>query len=545
MIEVCLGGVKHDVEGFDAIGDRIDTACDLHYRNRFIALPATQTYRPCNDGKNSCRLNHQPSVRGGQTAVVVGDGAPLSTDRDHRVKVQLHWQRGSKSASRFAHPSDIDNAPANTESGTWTRVGAMTAGGNWGSVWVPRVGQEVWIDFLEGAVDRPVVVRSLYNGQGYDSGPHSRIAGGPSSSTANSAAWFVGNDHDDVLHGFRTQDLASSQQGTEGFRQLLMDHTNDQSSIHVFTTDQQTGLVLGHLKRIDGNLRLSDLGHGSQLNTLAHGALRAGGGLLLSTDSARQQMDAETSLAVLEPAHDLVDQIAAAAGQEPADGKGSARPVSEAIAEGRELLCATAQGEAAGQGIGGGEGEVVAWGTPMLLMHGVSGISSSTPKSQIWVAGTHSVLTARADLNLTAQGRTQFVAGSGVSLYTQGDTAEQRPVDQTGIALHACLGKTSLQAQTDIATLAAKRNVRLTSTDATAHIQGKTHLLLTAQGATLKLVGGNIELTAPGHVELKAGLQKWEGPKAGQARAGTLASGELEACALKDSDASSSAKGVH
>ncbi|MDD1969106.1 type VI secretion system tip protein VgrG [Pseudomonas putida] len=544
QVEASLGKIHSDDPDWNGFGDREGETDDFVYRNRFSVLPANHLYRPQHEAGQY--LHRTAIARGAQTAIVVGDGGPLLTDRDHRAKVQLHWQRGSKSASLRDHPQGPDNAPANGQSGTWVRVATGLAGNNWGSVFVPRVGQEVWVDFLEGSADRPVCVRALYNGLGTADAGHSRIAAGPSGSTANAASWFPGNDHSDVLHGLKTQDLSQSHTGTGGYRHLRLDHTSSQSHAQLYTTDQHSGLTLGHLKQGQDNKRLKNRGHGTDLSTQGHGAVRAGTGLLLSTVQTRQQMDASAVLTDLDNAQLLIDQLGDVALQ---NNAGLAQevtplPASEAVRQAQEILSSTAGGQRAGQGIGGGEGQVSAWSDPMLVVHGNAGLNSYTPKSHCWASGSHSLLTASADLNLTAQGKTQFVAGSGLVLYTQGDQADDRPIDQTGIALHAATGRVSLQAQTDLARLAAKRNVLLASTEANAHVQGNTHLLLTAQSAMVKLLGGTIDLSAAGSVLLKAGLHKWEGPKGGQALVGAMSKGELGACSLKNSDAGESAKGL-
>jgi type VI secretion system VgrG family protein len=532
-VEASLGNLHSSDPLWNGFGDRQPEADDVLYRNRFSVLPARQTYRPQHDAGK--RLHPKAITRGAQSAIVVGDGLPLLTDRDHRIKVQLHWQRGSKSSALRDHPQGPDNAPANGQSGTWVRVATALAGDNWGSVWVPRVGQEVWIDFLEGAADRLVAVKALYNGQGNTDAGHSRIAAGPAGSTANAASWFPGNDHNDVLHGLKTQDLAHSQSGGGGYRQLQLDHSNHQSHARLYTTDHRSGLTLGHVKQTEDNQRLNDLGHGANLSTQGHGALRAGQGLLLSTAQHRQQMNAATVLTDLDNAQLLIDQLGDVALLNNAGLRDevSPLPASEAVKQAQDILAATANGRHAGQGIGGGEGQVSAWSEPMLVVHASAGLNSYTPASQFWVAGTHSLLTSKADLNLIAQGKTQFVAGTGLVMYTQGDPAEDRPVAQTGIALHAASGRISLQAQTDLARFAAKRNLRLASTEASAHVQGKTHLLLSAQSAVVKLLGGTIDLNAPGVVELKAGLHKWEGPKGGEALAGSMSKSELKLCDFK------------
>ena len=113
------------------------------------------------------RIHPHPTSHGAQTAIVVGLGEPIHTDRDHRIKVQFHWQRGANASHRLAHPDETDNAPASDASGTWVRVGQSVAGANWGAVFTPRLGQEVLVQFMQGDIDRPVVIGALYNGQGH------------------------------------------------------------------------------------------------------------------------------------------------------------------------------------------------------------------------------------------------------------------------------------------------------------------------------------------------------------------------------------------
>ncbi len=69
---------------------------------------------------------------GVQTAIVVGAGQSVHTDRDHRIKVQFHWQRGAGSSSRLDHSAEA-NAPADAASFTWVRVAQSLAGPNWGA----------------------------------------------------------------------------------------------------------------------------------------------------------------------------------------------------------------------------------------------------------------------------------------------------------------------------------------------------------------------------------------------------------------------------
>jgi type VI secretion system secreted protein VgrG len=88
-------------------------------------------------------------VQGTQTAIVVGPrGEEIFTDKYGRVKVQFHWDREGKN---------------NEESSCWVRVGTPWAGKQWGAIYIPRIEQEVIVDFLEGDPDQPIVIGSVYN----------------------------------------------------------------------------------------------------------------------------------------------------------------------------------------------------------------------------------------------------------------------------------------------------------------------------------------------------------------------------------------------
>jgi type VI secretion system secreted protein VgrG len=91
----------------------------------------------------------KPRVEGPQTAIVVGEaGEEITTDSYGRVKVQFHWDRDGKS---------------DENSSFWVRVAQLWAGSGWGGIHIPRIGQEVIVDFLEGDPDRPIITGRVYN----------------------------------------------------------------------------------------------------------------------------------------------------------------------------------------------------------------------------------------------------------------------------------------------------------------------------------------------------------------------------------------------
>ncbi len=126
-------------------GGRTPEGLDVFkYENHVNSVPNAAPYRPP-------RKTPRPQVKGVQTAVVVGpSGEEIYTDKYGRIKVQFHWDRVGKK---------------DQDSSCWIRFSTAWAGKNWGMISIPRIGQEVVVDFLEGNPDRPLVIGSVYNAE--------------------------------------------------------------------------------------------------------------------------------------------------------------------------------------------------------------------------------------------------------------------------------------------------------------------------------------------------------------------------------------------
>jgi type VI secretion system secreted protein VgrG len=123
-----------DVGGSEGVAD---------YSNRFTCIPLEVPFRPV-------RQTPKPVAEGTQPAIVVGPaGEEIYTDEHGRVKVQFIWDREGKKD---------DN------SSCWIRVSQQWAGPNWGAMFIPHIGHEVIVDFVEGDPDRPIIIGSVYNG---------------------------------------------------------------------------------------------------------------------------------------------------------------------------------------------------------------------------------------------------------------------------------------------------------------------------------------------------------------------------------------------
>lgn len=153
--------INHPVESMNAeymiVSTQIDAESDQYgssgrsgrqrspdaMRTAFSAIPSGQQFRPE-------QRTETPFIRGPQTAVVVGpSGEEIYTDEHARVKVMFRWDRA---------------AAADENCSCWIRVSQEFAGKRWGSIQIPRIGQEVIVSFLEGDPDRPIITGRVYNG---------------------------------------------------------------------------------------------------------------------------------------------------------------------------------------------------------------------------------------------------------------------------------------------------------------------------------------------------------------------------------------------
>ena len=116
-----------------------------HYKNEFKCIPHGSGYP-------EFRLYSdlpKPVIQGSQTAFVVGpEGEEILVDKFGRIKVQFHWDRQGQ---------------LDANSSCWVPVSQGWAGNKWGMVFIPRIGMEVIVDFLDGDPDRPIVKGCVYN----------------------------------------------------------------------------------------------------------------------------------------------------------------------------------------------------------------------------------------------------------------------------------------------------------------------------------------------------------------------------------------------
>lgn len=378
------------------------------YRIRIDAIPSSIPYRSSRFDENGALYFPRPTVQGQQSAIVVGPaGSVIHTDRDHRIKVQFHWPRGAQSHSRLAHPSPDGHtgAPGDDTAGTWVRVVTPVTGANWGSNALPRVGQEVLIDFLGGDIDRPVVIGGLYNGKGQQDAQNNQVAVGAGAATGNAPAWFPGESgahaHPATLSGFKTQAMSASQSGTGAYSQLVFDDSPGQSRVvlqrHAEPHKGTDELNLGQLRLQTDNQRLAPAGFGAELKTEHSNALRAGQGMLLSSNGRAAgvggQMDSREAAAQIDQSSELQADLASTAQKHNAILKDSGVQAAQAsdklpAIEKMKASAKVIEGSSSGAGAGGagGAGKAVAYSEAQIQVSSPAGIAAATAASAIFSA---------------------------------------------------------------------------------------------------------------------------------------------------------------
>lgn len=441
---------------------------------------------------------------GPQSAIVVGLADAVSTTtRDHQVKLQFAWQRGpGANAGGLAHNTDErGNAPGNEASGTWVRVAEALAGPNWGSQFTPRIGTEVLVDFIEGDIDRPVVVAQLYTGP--DAPP---FAAGVDS----------GVNHAGVLSGIHSRNLDGS-----GFNQWQLDDTPGQLRTRLATSGAETQLNLGYLvqQAPSSAQRGGYRGSGFELRTDAWGVVRGGEGVLLSTSArtrsgsgvASTQMDAAEAVSLFKGAQALGTALLGAAAQQQALFSKDAQAAQAAFIEqvdpkARARYAGAVNGQAASKARSGTReldaGQPVEqFGAAVVLLDSAAGMGWATPASTLVFAGRQLHWSAQSDLHVAAAHTVASVSANAAGFFTHSG----------GVQAIAGNGPVSLQAHTDQLEIVADKAVTVVSVSDRIEITAKTRIVLQAGQSSITLDQGNITFACPGKFSVKGGQHLFDG----------------------------------
>ncbi|GKT25482.1 type VI secretion system tip protein TssI/VgrG [Acidovorax sp. SUPP3334] len=476
------------------------------------AQPTSLPYTPA-------RTTPKPKTTGPQTAVVVGPpGEEIWTDQYGRVKVQFHWDR---------------IGAMDENSSCWVRVSHPWAGLNYGSIHIPRIGQEVIVDFLNGDPDYPIITGRVYNG-------------------IQMPPWKLPDN--------KTQSgtLTRWSKGGGGASMLRFEDKKGIEHLELSNTYGNTYLNMGYLMHQGSG---SQRGYGFELRTDLWGSIRADKGLLITTypqdftskvannnpDGFDQLGDGLAGTAALmQEAGQAVDAMNSAIGAINGLKTSHMMELSAGIAAmtgGKAAVSTLSKAAAALSAFGGGAGGDGGGGGPEMLLPSNTdpampqaqalrelskditkpivsivspeGHSMISPKPIVISSGQSASMHAKEHITVSSGAQLTQLAKSGMLTHVS-EGGQRNTVAQGDVASEAQTGNMNLTAQHNI-TLASKadtasvignQNVNVQATSDSVLIKAAKHIRLQAgESITLTIGEGegqaSIKLTDQGVVVIK------------------------------------------
>jgi type VI secretion system secreted protein VgrG len=380
----------------------------------FTVHPMTEPLRPA-------MTQAKPYSRGPQPALVVGPaGQNLWTDDLGRIKVQFPWDRiGQK----------------NQNSTCWLRVSSPWAGNQLGAVHIPRIGQEVIVDFFGGDPDLPICTGRVHN-------------------QMNLPPWMLPSQS--ALSGIRSRELSPEGGNAAAGRSnhLVLDDTAGLIQAQLKSDYQHSQLSLGAITRIEDNVGRKDpRGQGFELRTDGHGVARAAEGMLLTTearmDAAGHAKDLGDIPQRLTISRDLVEGQAEAARTSKAQTKGD----QDAVAESLRKMNGTIKGS-------GGDpkaGRFPELSDPHMVLASPSGMALTTGGNLHAAATEHVQITSSKHTSLNSGDSLIAVALNAIRLYAM----------EHGMNIIAAKADIDIKALEKTINMMAKEEINLTAKNIT------------------------------------------------------------------------------
>ena len=223
VVESALSGSQPQ-----AVAGRSGSGTTLN--NHFVVVPADRTWRPVPQEK--------PSVDGPQSAVVTGPaGEEIFCDEHGRVRVKFNWDRYN---------------PANQDSSCWIRVVQAWAGPGFGNLAIPRVGQEVIVDFLNGDPDQPIIMGRTYHA---DNPPPGGLPGTKTQMTIRSKT-YKGSGYNELMFEDKTGNELLSMHAQKDMKTVVLNDqtlTVNQHRVKVIKGNETNAITGNRTKTIKGN----------------------------------------------------------------------------------------------------------------------------------------------------------------------------------------------------------------------------------------------------------------------------------------------------
>jgi type VI secretion system secreted protein VgrG len=414
-----------------------------YYKNSFTCLRKTTPWRP-GRGFHS----DPPPAPGVQTAIVTGpQGEEIHTDGLGRITIQFHWDRLGK---------------WDENSSAWVRVAMPMAGNQFGQIGLPRVGQEVVVQFLGDNPDRPIATGVVYN-------------------AAHGAPWELSSQR--ALSGLRSREL-----GNVRGNQLVLDDTKDEIQAQLRSDHLHSQLSLGQVHRLEENEGHKEKrGTGFELRTDGHGVARAAEGLLLTTEAGAgtagpMKAMGETT-ARLTTAHAQHEALATLAERYDTGSCSGQSDSAQSIAVQVDDI----------KGNGSDFSELTA---PHVVLSSAAGIAATAAQS-VHVTGARQVaLTAGSKLSMAAQGGFFASVRQGARIFVQ----------KLGMKLIAAAGKVEVRAESDDIDLIAEKVLRLLSKTDWIELRGRKGLRLQGAGSMIE-IADKIQVYSQSPVQFHCNLE--------------------------------------
>jgi type VI secretion system secreted protein VgrG len=338
----------------------------------FTAHPMVEPLRPA-------PLQAKPFAHGPQSALVVGpEGQNLWTDELGRIKVQFPWDRiGQK----------------NQHSSCWIRVSSPWAGNQLGGVHIPRIGQEVIVDFIGGDPDLPVCTGRLHN-------------------QSNLPPWALPGQS--ALSGFRSRELTEEGGNSAAGRSnhLVMDDTPSKIQVQLKSDHQHSQLSLGFITRIEDNKGRKDpRGEGFELRTDGHGVARAAEGMLITTEprgnAVKHAKDIGETVTRLTTGRDQHESLSVSAQTARAHAKGDQDEVTNALKSQNDAI----------KGGTASDGSFPELADPHLVLASPAGIETTTAKSTHIQSLEHNAITTGGHTSISTGKSFLVAAAKSIKLY--------------------------------------------------------------------------------------------------------------------------------
>ncbi len=421
--------VRHEGEQPGVLEHEAPDDRGLRYQSTVTAIPDMTRFIP--------KPEHPKNrVDGVQSAIVTGPGGEeVFTDEYGRVKVQFHWDREGRYDEKTT---------------CWVRVADSWAGDNFGFIQVPRIGQEVMVEYMEGDPDRPLITGRVYN-------------------TLKMPPWRLPGQK--TLSGMQSREFKAGRRN-----QLVLDDTSSEIQAQLSSDHDLSQLNLGYITRINHVEGRKDFrGEGFELRTDGWGVVRAAKGLYLSTDgrskAEKHQKDLSEASTLLQNAAAQHDETAHLA---------SVHHAQDAVFDGNALSQVLHAQSAAVHGAGKPHGEL---NEPHMVLSSPAGIALTTPRSTHMHTVENTAVTTGGHFSASTGKSFMVSALDKVSLFAH----------KLGMRLFAGQGKLEIQAQSDDLQIIAAKVLQIISTQKSIHLTAPEEITLAAGGSYIRIDKNGIE----------------------------------------------------